>query len=74
MTTEHMGEHVGQSIAYARMNRVVPPWTEQAQRRQAIVFSLLRDLRDNETGLTLSLPASSRSATIHVRTESNLSC
>jgi uncharacterized damage-inducible protein DinB len=29
----HMHEHFGQSIAYARMNKVVPPWTaaEQAQ-------------------------------------------
>lgn len=24
----HMSEHVGQSIAYARMNKVVPPWSE----------------------------------------------
>lgn len=24
----HMSEHVGQSIAYARMNGVVPPWSE----------------------------------------------
>lgn len=24
----HMSEHVGQSIAYARMNKVVPPWNE----------------------------------------------
>jgi uncharacterized damage-inducible protein DinB len=23
----HMNEHVGQSIAYARMNRIVPPWS-----------------------------------------------
>ena len=23
----HMNEHVGQSIAYARMNKVVPPWS-----------------------------------------------
>jgi uncharacterized damage-inducible protein DinB len=23
----HMNEHVGQSIAYARMNGVVPPWS-----------------------------------------------
>ena len=29
----HMHEHLGQSIAYARMNKIVPPWTaaEQAQ-------------------------------------------
>jgi uncharacterized damage-inducible protein DinB len=24
----HMHEHLGQSIAYARMNRVVPPWSK----------------------------------------------
>jgi uncharacterized damage-inducible protein DinB len=30
----HLGEHLGQSIAYARVNGVVPPWTEEAQRRQ----------------------------------------
>lgn len=24
----HMSEHVGQSIAYARMNNVTPPWSE----------------------------------------------
>ena len=32
----HMHEHLGQSIAYARMNKIVPPWTaaEQAQQKQ----------------------------------------
>ncbi len=30
----HAGEHLGQSIAYARVNGVVPPWTEDAQRAQ----------------------------------------
>ena len=30
----HMGEHLGQSIAYARINGVVPPWTEEQQQRQ----------------------------------------
>ena len=30
----HFGEHLGQSIAYARVNGVVPPWTEEAQRQQ----------------------------------------
>jgi len=28
----HLGEHLGQSIAYARVNHVVPPWTEEAAR------------------------------------------
>ena len=32
--TGHFGEHLGQSIAYARMNGVVPPWTEEAQKQQ----------------------------------------
>jgi uncharacterized damage-inducible protein DinB len=33
----HQHEHLGQSIAYARMNRVVPPWTlaEHARMRAA---------------------------------------
>lgn len=32
--TGHFGEHLGQSIAYARVNSVVPPWTEEAQQQQ----------------------------------------
>ena len=32
--TGHFGEHLGQSIAYARMNGVVPPWTEEFQQQQ----------------------------------------
>jgi len=28
----HMAEHLGQQIAYARMNGIVPPWTEDAQK------------------------------------------
>ena len=31
----HGAEHLGQSIAYARMAGVVPPWTEDAQKKQA---------------------------------------
>jgi uncharacterized damage-inducible protein DinB len=27
-TAEHAGEHLGQLIAYARMNNVVPPWSK----------------------------------------------
>jgi uncharacterized damage-inducible protein DinB len=27
-TLEHLSEHLGQSIAYARMNGVVPPWSK----------------------------------------------
>jgi uncharacterized damage-inducible protein DinB len=34
MVTGHMGEHLGQSIAYARMNGVVPPWTQESQRQE----------------------------------------
>jgi len=30
----HMAEHLGQSIAYARINGVVPPWTEEQQQQQ----------------------------------------
>lgn len=30
----HAHEHLGQSIAYARMNGVVPPWTAEQQQRQ----------------------------------------
>lgn len=30
----HFGEHLGQSIAYARVNGAVPPWTEEAQQQQ----------------------------------------
>ena len=33
--TDHAAEHLGQSIAYARMNGVVPPWTEDAERARA---------------------------------------
>jgi uncharacterized damage-inducible protein DinB len=32
--TGHFGEHLGQSIAYARMNGIVPPWTEDFQKQQ----------------------------------------
>jgi uncharacterized damage-inducible protein DinB len=31
---EHLGEHFGQSVAYARMNGIVPPWTEEMLRQQ----------------------------------------
>jgi len=31
----HTAEHLGQSIAYARMAGVVPPWTEDMKREQA---------------------------------------
>ena len=30
----HAAEHLGQSIAYARMAGVVPPWTEDARKKQ----------------------------------------
>ena len=29
----HNHEHLGQTIAYARLNGITPPWTEQAQRK-----------------------------------------
>ncbi len=31
----HMHEHLGQSIAYARMNNIVPPWTAAQQAAEA---------------------------------------
>jgi uncharacterized damage-inducible protein DinB len=31
----HAHEHLGQSIAYARMNSVVPPWTVEAMKKKA---------------------------------------
>ena len=34
MVTGHTGEHLGQSIAYARTNGIVPPWTEESQQQQ----------------------------------------
>ncbi len=30
----HLHEHLGQSIAYARMNGVVPPWTAEEQKAE----------------------------------------
>jgi len=34
MIDRHWGEHLGQSIAYARINGIVPPWTEEFQQQQ----------------------------------------
>lgn len=34
MIDRHWGEHLGQSIAYARVNGVVPPWTAESQQQQ----------------------------------------
>lgn len=34
MIIGHFGEHLGQSIAYARVNGIIPPWTEEAQQQQ----------------------------------------
>jgi uncharacterized damage-inducible protein DinB len=34
MITGHFGEHLGQSIAYARINGIVPPWTEGFQQQE----------------------------------------
>ncbi|HLF13824.1 MAG TPA: DinB family protein [Bacteroidota bacterium] len=31
----HLHEHLGQSIAYARMNGIVPPWTTEQQAKEA---------------------------------------
>ena len=35
LVTGHDGEHLGQSIAYARQNGIVPPWTEERQKQEA---------------------------------------
>jgi uncharacterized damage-inducible protein DinB len=35
MITGHSGEHLGQSIAYARQNGIVPPWTEERMKQEA---------------------------------------
>ncbi len=35
MITGHMGEHLGQSIAYARVNDIVPPWTAEAEQQKS---------------------------------------
>ena len=35
LVTGHMGEHLGQSIAYARVNGIVPPWTAEAEQQKA---------------------------------------
>ena len=32
-TLGHIHEHLGQAIAYARMNKVVPPWTARQQQK-----------------------------------------
>jgi uncharacterized damage-inducible protein DinB len=34
LVTGHFGEHLGQSIAYARSVGIVPPWTEERQRQE----------------------------------------
>jgi uncharacterized damage-inducible protein DinB len=35
LITGHFGEHLGQSIAYARQNGIVPPWTEERMKQEA---------------------------------------
>jgi uncharacterized damage-inducible protein DinB len=35
LVLSHVHEHLGQSIAYARMNGVVPPWTAKQQAEEA---------------------------------------
>lgn len=34
MATGHLHEHLGQSIAYARVNGIVPPWTAEREAKQ----------------------------------------
>ena len=35
MIAGHYGEHLGQSIAYARQIGIIPPWTEERQKQDA---------------------------------------
>ena len=35
LVTGHYGEHLGQSIAYARQNSIVPPWTKERMKQEA---------------------------------------
>jgi uncharacterized damage-inducible protein DinB len=35
LITGHFGEHLGQSIAYARQKGIVPPWTEERMKQEA---------------------------------------
>jgi uncharacterized damage-inducible protein DinB len=35
LITGHLGEHLGQSIAYARQNGIVPPWTAERLKQEA---------------------------------------
>jgi hypothetical protein len=35
MISGHIGEHLGQSIAYVRMNGIVPPWTAEAEQQKS---------------------------------------
>jgi hypothetical protein len=30
----HLGEHLGQAIAYARINGLVPPWKQELQQQK----------------------------------------
>jgi len=34
VTMSHLHEHLGQSIAYARMNGIVPPWSMPAEKKK----------------------------------------
>jgi hypothetical protein len=34
LITQNLGEHLGQLIAYARMNGVTPPWSQEAAHKQ----------------------------------------
>jgi uncharacterized damage-inducible protein DinB len=33
LMAEHLGEHLGQAIAYARVNHIVPPWSEPPKKQ-----------------------------------------
>ena len=52
----HNHEHLGQSIAYARVNGITPPWTEEAQKKEQACRRL--NALDRDSGLK-SRPGSS---------------
>jgi len=58
LITGHFGEHVGQSIADARISGAVPPWTGEQQRQQ----KTSRETKIVVVGAKFRGPASARGA------------
>ena len=59
----HTAEHLGQSIAYARMVGVIPPWTEDQQRGQARSASAKDASKDNGAQELVTMEAEFMKAT-----------